>query len=244
MLPVRDLNPRRGPAPVTWTLLAVTVAVFALQLGLLGPRLAVELVREGAFVPAGFFGDPLGRASTLVTSAFLHGDLLHLTGNLFFLAVFGDNVEERMGSLRFLAFYLAGAAVASLAHGSIDAGARVPMVGASGAISAVLGAYVLWFPRRPVQAFVAPLFLPWLMVRLLLPLPRFYLWWLPAWLYIGYWAAIQVVEAGGALGVGSGAGGGVAWWAHLGGFAFGLLAARGALRPARSRRSGRPRGGR
>ena len=224
MLPVRDLNPRRRPARVTWTLIAVTVAVFAVQLGLFGQSVAFEALRGGAFLPAAFVADPLARAHTLWTSAFLHGDLWHLVGNLFFLGVFGDNVEERLGPLPFLAFYLAGAAVASLAHGLASGWSPVPLVGASGAISAVLGAYVLWFPARRVQAFVAPLFVPWLLIRALLPVPRFDLWWLPAWLYIGYWALVQLFEAGGSLVVGDAATSGVAWWAHVGGFAFGLAA--------------------
>jgi membrane associated rhomboid family serine protease len=225
VLPVRDLNPRRRPARVTWTLLAVTVAAFAVQLGLFGQRAAFEMLRVGAFLPAAFVAEPLARAHTLWTSAFLHGDLWHLVGNLFFLGVFGDNVEERMGPARYLAFYLLGAAAASLAHGVASGWSPVPLVGASGAISAVLGAYVLWFPSRRVQAFVAPLFVPWLLIRVLLPVPRFYLWWLPAWLYIGYWALVQVFEAGGTLVVGDVAAAGVAWWAHVGGFAFGLAGA-------------------
>jgi membrane associated rhomboid family serine protease len=225
VLPIRDINPRRGPAPVTWTLTLLTLGVFLVQLGLLGPNLAIAVMRGGAFVPEAFFADPAGAWPTLITATFLHGDVLHLVGNLFFLAVFGDNVEERLGHGRFLGFYLAGAAVATLAHGLLTAQPGIPMVGASGAISAVLGAYVLWFPQRRVAAFVIPLFLPWLIARLLLRVPRFYLWWLPAWLYIGYWALIQVVEAGGALVVDTGGAGGVAWWAHIGGFVFGLIVA-------------------
>jgi membrane associated rhomboid family serine protease len=222
VLPIRDINPRSGPAPVTWALTILTLAVFVVQLGLLGRGPAFAVMRGGAFVPAAFFEDPVGTWPTLITAAFLHVDVLHLVGNLFFLAVFGDNVEDRMGHGRFLAFYLLAAAVSTLTHGFLASDPRIPMVGASGAISAVLGAYVLWFPRRRIAAFVIPLFLPWLLIRLLLRVPRFYLWWLPAWLYIGYWAAIQVVEAGGTLGMGAGGAGGVAWWAHVGGFVFGL----------------------
>lgn len=223
MLPIRDVNPRRRPAGVTWTLVAATAGVFAVQLGALGPGPAFEVLRLGAFVPAAFADRPLEAAPTLVTSGFLHGDLWHLIGNLFFLAVFGDNVEERLGPARFLAFYVAGAAVASLAHGAASGWSPVPLVGASGAISAVLGAYMLWYPGRRVQAFIAPFFVPWLLLALFARVPRFYLVWFPAWLYIGYWAAIQVVEAGGALVAGDAGVGGVAWWAHVGGFAFGLI---------------------
>lgn len=223
MLPVRDLNARRGPAPVTWALLGATSVSFLVQVGLLGQDAAFGLNRTGAFIPAAFFEGAASRLPSLLLHAFLHADPLHLIGNLFFLGVFGDNVEERLGSGRFLGFYLAAAAFAALAHGFVQPGSRVPMVGASGAISAVLGAYVLWFPSRKVQAFVVPLFVPWLVVRLLVRVPRFHLWWLPAWLFIGYWALIQVVEAGGTLVVGPVTGAGVAWWAHVGGFAFGLV---------------------
>lgn len=224
MLPIRDLNPRSGPAPVTWALLGATVVAFLVQVGVLGQNVASTLNRAGAFIPDAFFPDPASGLLSLLLHAFLHADPLHLIGNLFFLAVFGDNVEERLGSGRFLLFYLAAAAAAALVHGLVQPGSRQPMVGASGAVSAVLGAYILWFPTRKVQAFVVPLFLPWLIARLVMRIPRFHLWWLPAWLYIGYWALIQLVEASGTLAVGPVSGAGVAWWAHVGGFGFGLVA--------------------
>lgn len=231
MFPLRDDNPRHGPPLVTWALVGLALACFLIQLGLMGPGPARTLLEQGAFVPRAFFADPVGRASTLVSSAFLHGDLVHLSGNLFFLYVFGDNVEDRMGHLRFAAFYLCGAVLAALAHGMVRPSSPVAMVGASGAISAVLGAYILLFPRRRVLAFVAPLFVPWLVMRVLLPVPAFFLLWLPAWLYIGYWALINLFEAGGMLLGGPVAAGGVAWWAHVGGFAFGLTAASWFARP-------------
>lgn len=225
MLPVRDLNPRVGPAPVTWALIAVNLAMFLLQIGVAGRGVALELMRAGAFLPAAFFADPVANWATPVATAFLHADPIHLATNLFFLGVFGDNVEARIGHGRYLTFYLAGAAASSLIHGTIDPRSVLPMVGASGAISAVLAAYVLWFPAQRVQALIVPLFLPWLLTRLLFRVPRFDLWWLPAWIFIGYWALIQFVEAGGTLVVGLSPGGGVAWWAHVGGFLFGLAVA-------------------
>ncbi len=224
MLPVRDRNERRGRAPVTWALLGATTVAFLAQVGALGQNAALALNRTGAFIPSAFFAAPESRFPSLLLHAFLHADPLHLIGSLFFLGVFGDNVEARLGSGRFLGFYLAAAAFAALAHGFVQPTSGVPMVGASGAVSAVLGAYILWFPRRQVQAFVVPLFVPWLIVRLVARVPRFHLWWLPAWLFIGYWALVQVVEAGGTLAVGPVTGAGVAWWAHVGGFAFGLVA--------------------
>lgn len=227
MLPIRDRNPRGGPAYVTWGLLAANVAVFLVQLSLDGRWEQLAFLDRWAFVPRQFFAEPGGEAATLVSSAFLHGGWAHLVGNLFFLGVFGDNVEDRLGHLRYLAFYLAAAVIATLAHGIVVRDAMTPLVGASGAISAVLGAYILMFPRRDVLALIPPLILPWVVMSLLMRVPRFYALWLPAWLYIGYWAFVQVLEAGNALLVGgAAAGGGVAWWAHVGGFAFGVLIAR------------------
>lgn len=225
MLPVRDLNPRHGPAPVTWTLIGACTIAFLIQIGVAGRALAFETMRAGAFVPVVFFDDPVSRWVTPLTTAFLHADPFHLATNLFFLAVFGDNVEARIGHVPFIAFYSAGAIASSLVHGWIEPSSPLPMVGASGAISAVLGAYVLWFPRRRVQALVVPLIVPWALARLVARVPRFHLWWLPAWIFIGYWALVQVVEAGGVLVAGMQTGGGVAWWAHVGGFAFGLIVA-------------------
>ena len=115
--------------------------------------------------PAALVAEPLRQAPTLLTHAFLHGSWAHLLGNLVFLWVFGDNVEDRLGHLRFLAFYLLGAAVGALAHALVTPDPRVPLIGASGAISAVLGAYVRFFPTRRVQAVVVPLVLPWLALR-------------------------------------------------------------------------------
>jgi membrane associated rhomboid family serine protease len=157
----------------------------------------------------------------------LHGGWAHLAGNLVFLAVFGDNVEDRFGHGRFLVFYVLAAAVAGLVHALADPRSTLPLVGASGAISAVLGAYVRYFPRRRVQAIVVPLVLPWLLVRVFTPFPAFFLWSLPAWVYLGYWALVQAFEAAATLAP-SGLAvptGGVAWWAHVGGFGFGLALA-------------------
>lgn len=227
MLPIRDINPRHRAAPVTWTLLALIIVGYVGQVFIAGrnDEDLLAVMYGAAFIPDAFWADPLAHAVSLVTHAFLHADPFHLIGNAFFLVVFGDNVEARLGSFRFVGFYLTAAAAAALTHGAIDPQGWRPMIGASGAISAVLGAYMLWFPGRRVQAFIAPLFVPWLVARLLGRIPRFYLWWLPAWLYIGYWAIIQFIEAGGSLTPGSAAGAGVAWWAHVGGFVFGLIIA-------------------
>lgn len=233
MLPVRDRNPAPGPAPVTRLLILLNVAAFLVQIRLLGAGPALTLMEVGAFVPQRFLADPLGFAPSLLLHAFLHADPLHLAGNLFFLAVFGDDVEVRLGRGRYLAFYLAGAVAAAGVHAAFEPSGWRPLVGASGAIGALLAAYVVWFPRSGVQAYVFVLAPLWWALRLVGRPPHFYLWWLPAWAYVGWWAVVQGWQAVGTLTVRDVAAPGVAWWAHVGGFAFGIAVA--AL--ARRRRS-------
>lgn len=232
MIPIRDHNPTAGPVVVVWAL------VIACAVAFVGPWLAngeQGLLRAAlafGLVPNDLGAAPLRAASALVTHAFLHGGWGHLLGNLVFLWVFGDNVEDVMGHGRFLAFYLLGAAVAAVAHAVLTPDPALPLIGASGAISAVLGAYVRFFPHKQVQAVVLPLIVPWLALRVLFGAGPFFLWTLPAWAYLGYWGLVQVWEGVTGFGV---VGGGVAWWAHVGGFAFGLL-----LGPAFVRRGWRP----
>ncbi len=204
MFPLRDANPRTGPAFVAWTLIAINVALFLYQLSLPSQQALIGFVTTYGFVPSQFFSSPVAEFGSLLSSMFLHGGLLHLVGNMLFLYVFGDNIENRMGHVGFLVFYLLGGVIATLAHGMFAPGSETPMLGASGAISAVLGAYIVLFPRQRVLTFVPPLFM----------------FWLPAWLYIGYWAFLQFVQAAG------GVSGGVAWWAHVGGFVFGVVVVR------------------
>jgi len=232
---------------VTRSILIATVATFVVQLGVLGPLQAQRVLVSGSFVPASFFGDPWAYLSNLVTSAFLHGDPWHLIANMVFLSVFADDVEDRLGSVVFASFYALGAAVASLAHALSEPASTVPLVGASGALAAVMGAYVVWAPRQMIQTAFLPLIVPWFVMRSFFRVPRFYLVWLPAWAYVGLWAATNLFEAGSSMVVGSDQLGGVAWWAHVGGFTFGLIVAvlvgrdRSSPRrlPPRSRRSSR-----
>lgn len=214
MFPLRDANPRHRPSYVTWSLIALNVAIFVYAVSL--PLFEAErFIFVYSFVPLAFFETPLPNAYRLLSSVFLHGGWAHILGNMFFLAVFGDNIEERLGHGRFLLFYLLGGALAALAHGLFTPASPVPMIGASGAVSAILGAYIVLFPRQRVLTFIPP----------------FFIFWLPAWLYLGYWALIQLFEAVGGLIVV--AGDGVAWWAHVGGFLFGALAVRLLARPLR-----------
>ncbi len=208
MFPVADIN--RARRPVFWVklLVAANVLIFLYEVTL--PRAALQdFLYTYGFVPRLFWADPGGHAYTLVTSMFLHGGVAHILGNMWFLWVFGDNVEDRLGGGRFLLFYLVGGVVAALSQGLFLPHSGAPMIGASGAISAVLGGYIVLFPRAPVLTMV-----------LLVIYPVFF--YLPAWFYLGYWAFLQFVEA--MMGVP-----GIAFWAHLGGFAFGALAVRAFL---------------
>lgn len=217
---------------LAYVLIGINVLVFIYQLFLGEGFQALEFIFDYAYVPARFAAEPAAAAHTLVTSTFLHGGWMHLIGNMVFLLVFGDNIEDRMGHWRFLLFYLAGGAVACLLFGVITDEPQVPLVGASGAISAVLGAYIVLFPRQQVLTFIPPLFVPWLLVSLFFRVPRFFSLWLPAWVFIGYWAFIQVLEVGNGAASANPEAANVAWWAHIGGFVFGLLVVKLLARPA------------
>jgi membrane associated rhomboid family serine protease len=201
VFPLYDINRARRPALVVKGLVLANALAFLLEYAL-GPE---EVVRAYGFIPALFFQDPAGEAHRLFTSMFLHGGVFHILSNMWFLWVFGDNVEDRMGHGRFLLFYLLGGVAAALAQGVFTPFSTVPMIGASGAVSAVLGAYYLLFPRAYVVALV------WFVLPFTFALP--------AGFYLGYWALLQFLQA--LLGVP-----GIAFWAHLGGFFFGLFTAR------------------
>ena len=216
MIPIRDDNPT-GRAPfVTRTLIAVNVALFLYQLSL-GPGLRMFMyewgmvpLRLSAALQVG--NEPVVvPAATLLTSTFLHGGWLHLIGNMWYLWIFGDNIEDRLGHARFLIFYLVAGVFAGFVHYLTAASSQVPTVGASGAIAAVLGGYLVAFPRARVLTLV-PLFI---FIQFV---------WLPAVLVLGLWFFYQFFS--GALSLSYGAGGGVAWWAHIGGFVFGAIAMR------------------
>lgn len=227
MIPLGDdVRARRFPF-VTLTLVGVCVLAFLLELGM-GPGVTGFLHRA-AVVPALFTGPDrrldgfdvllslLGpeRARRVLLSLFLHGGWLHLVGNMLYLGVFGDDVEERLGRLRFLAFYLLCGWLAALAQVAAEPASRLPLIGASGAIAGVLGAYLALFPRA----------------RITLLLPLGLTWRARAMLFLPLWLALQLLSAW----LAPAGQGGVAWWAHVGGFAAGLALVF-ALRPARSRR--------
>lgn len=215
MIPLRDANPSQTRPVVTLTLILANVLVFFYQLSL-GPGVE-HFFREFGVVPADILGGsaraPVGPYLPLVTSIFLHGGWLHLIGNMLFLWIFGDNVEDRLGHGRFLVFYLAGGLMANLAHLWANGQSTLPTIGASGAVAAVLGAYACLYPRARVMALVPLGFFMQMME-------------LPAMLFLGGWFGIQILS--GTLEVmarGPRETGGIAWWAHIGGFGYGFLVA-------------------
>jgi membrane associated rhomboid family serine protease len=214
VIPIHDDNPTERSPVVTVALIAACVAAFLWQLSFDAPGRQAVIYALGV-IPAVLFGQAdlapelawVPEAATPVTSMFLHGGWMHLLGNMWFLWLFGDNVEDSMSRPRFVVFYLLCGVVAALAQVVTRPDSGVPMVGASGAISGVMGAYLVLYPRVRVYAMV-PLGIVFTSVAL------------PAWMMLGYWILIQVVS--GAASAGN-VGGGVAFWAHVGGFAAGVV---------------------
>lgn len=214
MIPLKDKNPTHRVPVVTIALIVANIAVFLYEVSL-GPELEQFLFTFGV-VPNDIVGSfavgqiRLGALLPLFTSLFVHGGWLHLGGNMLYLWVFGDNVEDKLGRGRYLVFYLVCGLVASLLHVFIDPNSTVPTVGASGAISGILGAYLLMFPRARVIT-VIPIFVFLQFVEL------------PALLVLGFWFVMQFFNGLISLGYETGGMGGVAWWAHIGGFVAGLV---------------------
>ncbi len=227
MLPLRDENPSRTKPLVTVALIAANVAVFAYELAL-GPRLE-QFMMASAFVPARMFGAgpyPGGdlQLGGALLSMFLHGGFAHIGGNMLFLWIFGDNVEDRLGHVRFGVFYLACGLIANYAQALASPGLAVPTVGASGAIAGVLGAYLFLFPRARVLTLVfLGFFIDFIEV--------------PALVYLPLWFLLQFVSGVASLGARTATqAGGIAFFAHIGGFLAGpllLLALGGRRRPRR-----------
>lgn len=201
--PVGDDNIEGGHPPVfSYLFLALNTGIFIFQVSM--PEGAqAGFVRTYGAIPA-----EISRGidlETLFSSMFLHGSWIHLIGNLLYLWIFADNIEAVIGNFRFLMFYLAGGLLAGLLQVAIAPDSGIPCIGASGAIAAVLGAYIVMFPKSRVR---------------LLILLFFTIVYIPAWVFLGFWFVQQLISGFGALGVDMG---GVAWWAHIGGFMFGLI---------------------
>ena|SRR5215831_7125503 len=204
MIPISDDNPARLTAVVNWVLILICVGVFFWQISL-GEGGEAAIYKYG-FTPRNFFADERGAWLTLLTAMFLHGGFMHLGGNMLYLWIFGNNVEDAMGHVRFLVFYLACGIAASFAQALAEPQLTMPMVGASGAISGVLAAYVLIYPQARIRVIIPLGFL-------LYPTK------ISAIYVVGFWFIIQLFSA---LIAQPGAPG-TAWWAHVGGFAAGIV---------------------
>ena len=203
MFPIGDDNSARRSFPVvTSVLIAINVAVFLLELSA-----GDAFIEKWAFVPVRFNSEPMANAATVISAMFMHGGWLHLGGNMLYLWIFGDNVEDRLGPVRFTIFYFLAGIAATFAQFMVNPGSPIPNDGASGAIAGVLGAYLLMFPQARVDVLLG---------RQVVAMPAF--------IVLGFWVVLQMVS-----GVGSIADtaqteqGGIAYMAHVGGFVAGIL---------------------
>ncbi len=212
MFPIRDSVPSRTFPFVNYALIALNLVVFFYELQLSGVGQLDPFLKSFGLVPARFLADPLTQLPTVFSSMFLHGGWAHIIGNMWFLHVFGDNVEDNLGHVRYFFYYLlmgAGAAATQIAANPMG---QLPMVGASGAIAGILGSYFVLHPGgRVLTFFVFVVFVRFVEI--------------PAFFFLGFWFVMQAVNGYGALTAQAMRGemGGVAWWAHAGGFAAGFL---------------------
>jgi membrane associated rhomboid family serine protease len=210
VIPLHDENPTEITPFVTGLFIALNLAAWVLLQGAGAPQVLEASVFAFGSVPCEITGEcaveGLGYSSIL-TSIFMHGGWGHLIGNMVFLWVFGNNVEDSMGHVRFVAFYLLCGLAASLAHIVLAPASEIPMVGASGAISGIMGGYVLLYPRVRVHTWFPP----------------FFFLDIPAWFFLGYWFVLQLLMGVGTLGPQMAEQGGVAVWAHVGGFVAGVV---------------------
>jgi membrane associated rhomboid family serine protease len=227
MIPIRDTVPRRHFPFAVLTLIAVNVYVFLKEFSL-PPEAAEQLIYLFGLVPARFthadWAARVGYPHTylpFLTTMFLHGGWLHILGNMWVLWIFGDNVEDRMGPLRFLGFYLLCGFAAGFVHVMTNPSSRVPAVGASGAIAGVMAAYFALFPRARIIAMFPIIFYP-------------VFFQVPAFVYLGVWFLIQFFSGTAAIATHREVSG-IAWWAHVGGFATGILTFWFFLRPREPR---------
>ena len=206
MFPIGDDNTQRRMSPVvTPILIGLNVLVFVLELAAGEP-----FIQRWAFIPAAFAADPAGNIITIFTAMFMHGGWLHLLGNMLFLWIFGDNVEDRLGRTKFLVFYLLAGIAATLAQFAIAPQSSVPNVGASGAIAGVLGAYILMFPKSRVDVLLGRQVVA-----------------MPALVVLGMWIVFQLISGVGTIAYTDESAnvGGIAYMAHIGGFVAGFLMA-------------------
>jgi hypothetical protein len=221
MIPIRDDTPRFSTPYVTYFLIALNTLIFLFEwsIGLQNTGDLNALIFQFGVVPRNVTAllsgsghiDPVGALLPLFTCMFLHGSWLHVIGNMWFLWIFGDNIEDYLGHFRYLIFYLVSGIAASILQIALNPASPVPTVGASGAIAGVMGAYLILYPKARVLTIV--------------PLIIFFtFWWLPAWVFLGYWFVLEFLSGTAtAITVTSANSGGIAFWAHVGGFVAGVL---------------------
>ena len=206
MVPLNDDNPSSTTPVIVYGLIALNVVIFLYEQSL-GARALQLFFNEWAIIPA----DLTSEWFTLITSQFLHGGWLHIGGNMLYLWVFGNNIEDQLGHVKFLIFYLACGALAGLAQWFFDPTSTIPTLGASGAIAGIMGAYIIRFPRAKILTLV-PLFIFITTFRI------------PAIFFLGWWFVQQALYSVASLGATADMGsGGIAYWAHAGGFVFGVV---------------------
>lgn len=210
MIPIKDTIRSRSFPAITWLLIIANGLVFFFELSL-SPAALHRLVFTFGLVPASVDSQNPLTWMPFLTHMFLHGGWFHFLSNAWTLYIFGDNVEDRMGSGRYLLFYLLGGIAAGVLQYAVNPGSAIPAIGASGAIAAVLGAYFILFPKARVITLVPLFIIPWFVE-------------IPAIIYLGFWFVSQLFSGFLALTMPAGAAiGGVAWWAHIGGFIFGFI---------------------
>ena len=207
VFPIGDDQVQGGSTPVfTFIFLAANVLIFLFEASLPPVRLQGFITEYGTIPVEITNGQDY---FTLFTAMFLHGGWMHLIGNMVFLWIFGDNIEAAIGNFKYVIFYLLGGLAASATHIMIDPASNIPTVGASGAISALLGAYVVMFPHSRIRLFIPVIFST---IRI------------TAIFFLGFWIFQQFISGMAAINPMGGESGGVAWWAHIGGFVFGVIA--------------------
>ncbi len=215
MFPIKDTVPNKTFPIATWTIIAMCGIVFYFETTL-PDKILLHLIKLFGIVPAEFTR-PYYRAHprpfidylAFISTMFLHGGWLHILGNMWFLRIFGSKVEDAMGHFRFFIFYLICGICAGMAYIYISPRSPIPVIGASGAIAGVMGAYYVMFPRARILTFIPIIIIPWFIE-------------LPAFLFLGWWFLLQVYS-GTVTVVLPGDGGGVAWWEHIGGFVAGII---------------------
>lgn len=210
MIPIRDTLTSRNRPVITYSIIGVNAVVFLLQMSL-GPGVETFTYLYG-LVPAKFTVGEISQwfslrhlVFSLISYMFLHGGTWHFIGNMWFLYIFGDNVEDHLGSFRFFGFYILSGIASGLFHLALNPFSNVPTIGASGAIAGVMGAYFILFPRAKILTLIPIIIIPWFIE-------------IPAFLFLGFWFVMQFFNAAGSSG-----GTGIAWWAHVGGFVAGVV---------------------